>query len=295
MSSIHPMAVIDPTAEIGRDVTIGPFCHVGAGVRLGDGCLLHTNVTLLGPATIGPRNTFFPCTTIGTAPQDLKYKGGPTSVAIGSDNIFRENVTIHRGTEVDRVSGGVTRIGDHNLLMVGVHIAHDCDIGSNCIIANQVQLAGHVKIEDCVNVGGASAMHHFVTIGRNAFVGGMTRVTHDVPPYVKVQGYDQEVRGLNLAGVQRWQLPEASISALKTAVRLLFVRRGDNAPGRTVEGIREIEANGLIADEHVRTLVEFLKRKLEIGIYGRVREHFRQDSDADRESFYRAAGTDGAV
>lgn len=293
MSSIHPMSVIDPTAEIGRDVHIGPFCHVGPRVKLGDGCVLHTSVTLLGPATIGPRNTFFPCTTIGAAPQDLKYKGGPTSVVIGSDNIFRENVTVHRGTEIDRLSGGITRIGDRNLLMVGVHVAHDCDIGSHCIIANQVQLAGHVKFEDCVNVGGAAAMHHFVTVGRNAFVGGLTRVTHDVPPYVKVQGYDQEVRGLNAAGLERWQFPSDSVAALKAAVRQLFARRSEHAPGRTAEALKEIETDGLMTDEHVKALVEFLKRKLEFGIYGRVREHFRQDTDADREGFYRATGADG--
>lgn len=286
MSEIHPTAVIDASARIGRDVRVGPFCYVGPDVELGDGCLLHPHATVLGPATLGARNEIYSYCTLGAAPQDLKYKGGPTALVVGDHNIFRENVTIHRGTEVDRRSEGRTCIGHHNLLMVGVHVAHDADLGSNIIIANQVQLAGHVRLEDRVTIGGATAMHHFVTVGRNAYIGGMTRVTHDVPPYVKVQGYDQEVRGTNVEGMRRWKIPEESIAALKTAARLLYARRGGNSPGRTAEALREIESNGLLRDEHVRYLVEFLQRKLEIGIFGRVREHFRSDRPEDRAAFY---------
>jgi len=170
-----------------------------------------------------------------------------------------------------------------------VHVAHDADIGSHVILANCVQIAGHVRIEDCVNVGGASAMHHFVTVGRNAFVGGMTRITHDVAPYMKVQGYDQSVRGVNTEGLRRWGIPEPSIFALKRAARLLYARRGERSPGRTLEALRQIENDGLMTDEHVRYLVEFLRRKLEVGIFGRVREHFRSDTPADREPFYSRA------
>ena len=286
MTDIHPTAVVDPEARLGEGVRVGPFCFVGAGVELGAGCRLHPHVTLLGPATFGHDNEIYPQCTLGAAPQDLKYKGGPTTLIVGNQNIFRENVTIHRGTEVDLQSRGVTRIGNHNLLMVGVHVAHDCDLGDNVIVANQVQLAGHVRLEDCVTVGGASAMHHFVTVGRNAFVGGMTRVTHDVPPYMKVQGYDQEVRGANLEGMKRWHFSENSVNAVKSAWRLLYGRRGDNTPGRTLEALREIEADGLIADEHVRYLVEFLRCKLEYGVFGRVREHLRRDTPEDRAGFY---------
>jgi UDP-N-acetylglucosamine acyltransferase len=131
-------------------------------------------------------------------------------------------------------------------------------------------------------------MHHFVTIGRNAFVGGMTRVSHDVPPYMKVVGYEQEVRGVNAAGLRRWHIGEESINALKKAARLLYARRGGRTPGRTLEAIREIENNGLIHDEHVRYLTASLRRKLEIGVFGRVREHFRTDCEEDRAAFYRA-------
>ncbi len=291
MTRIHPTAYVDPQAELGTDVEVGAFSYVGPQVQLGDGCVLAPRVTLLGPSTFGPRNVFHPGCVLGAAPQDLKYKGGPTRLVVGAENIFREHVTVHRGTEVDRQSGGVTRIGDHNLLMIGVHVAHDADLGSNIIIANNVQLAGHIRLEDYVVVGGASAMHHFVTVGRNAYVAGMTRVTHDVPPYMKVVGYDQAVRGVNTEGLRRWRVPEESIARIKEAARLLYARRGERSPLRTAEALRVIEANGLMADEHVRYLVEFLRRKLEVGIFGRVREHYRCDTDADRARFY---GTTGA-
>lgn len=286
MSKIHPLAYVDPKAVLGRDITIGPFCYVGADVVLGEGCELHNSVTLRGPAEFGPQNVLFPGCVIGAAPQDLKYKGGPTRLVVGALNTFRELVTVHRGTEVDKVSAGTTRIGDRNLFMVGCHVAHDVDIGSHVIIANGVQIAGHVRIEDYVNIGGVSAMHHFVTVGRTAFVGGMTRVTHDVPPYMKVQGYDQAVRGVNIQGLRRWKLTEESIGAIKAAWKLLYARRGEHSPGRTLDALREIESNGLIGDPHVRYLVEFLQRKLKVGIFGRVREFYREDTDADRARFY---------
>lgn len=287
MSNVHPTAFVDPRAELGDDVEVGPLSYVGPHVRLGDGCRLGPRVTLLGPADFGPRNTFFPGCVLGAAPQDLKHKGGPTRLEVGAENVFRELVTVHRGTEVDRQSEGVTRVGTHNLIMVGVHIAHDADIGSNIIIANNVQIAGHVRIEDAVVVGGVAAMHHFVTIGRLAYVAGMTRVTHDVPPFVKVMGYKQEVRGINVEGLRRWRFPEESVKRFKQAERLLYARRGGRSPLRTAEALAEIEADGLVADEHVRYLVEFLRRKLEVGVFGRVREHYRTDVDTDRAAFYR--------
>ncbi|MFQ5805947.1 MAG: acyl-ACP--UDP-N-acetylglucosamine O-acyltransferase [Phycisphaerae bacterium] len=286
MSEIHPSAVVDPQARLGDEVRIGPFCYVGPGVELGDGCVLHSHVALLGPATFGARNEIYPQCTLGAAPQDLKYKGGPTTLVLGDNNVFRENVTVHRGTEVDRRSEGRTCLGNNNLLMVGVHVAHDAELGNHIILANQVQIAGHVRIEDYVTVGGASAMHHFVTVGRNAFVGGMTRVTHDVPPYMKVLGYDQEVRGTNVEGMRRWHIDEESIAAIKSAARLLYARRGERSPGRMVQALREIDGDGLLENEHVRYLVDFLRRKLDIGIFGRVREHYRSDRPEDRAAFY---------
>lgn len=286
MTDIHPLAYVDRAARLGRNVRVAPFCYVGPDVELGDDCTLHPHVTLQGPLRVGPRNVFFPKCVIGAAPQDLKFKGGPTSVQIGADNQFRELVTIHRGTEVDRRSGGVTSIGNHNLLMVGVHVAHDCEIGNHIIIANQVQLAGHVRLEDCVNIGGASAIHHFSTVGRYAFVAGMTRITHDVPPYMRVAGYEQEVRGINHPGMRRWGIPEDGIRAVKTAWRMLYSRRGERSPGRTLEVLTELAGNGMVQNPCVAELVNFLQRKIEIGVYGRVREHDRTDTAADRARFY---------
>lgn len=286
MTLIHPTAVIDAAATLGADVSVGPFCHVGPDVQLGDRCRLHPHVTITGPATIGPDNEFFSQCVVGAAPQDLKYQGEESQVVIGEHNIFREMVTIHRGTAVDQVSGGVTQIGNRNLFMVGVHLAHDCHVGHHTIIANYVQVAGHVRIEDYVNIGGLSAMHHFVTIGRYAFIGGMTRMTSDVPPYMKVSGYDAEVRGLNDRGMRRWKVDEDSIAAIKRAYRLLYARRGENGVGRTAAALEEIESGTLIEDPHVRYLVEHLRRQFRAGGFGRAREAQRTDSDADRQRFY---------
>jgi UDP-N-acetylglucosamine acyltransferase len=287
MTQIHPTAIVDPQAVLGNHVKIGPYCVVGPGVVLGDACELVAHVTLLGPAEFGMCNTFYPYCVLGAAPQDLKYKGGPTRLLVGSHNVFREHVTAHRGTEVDRRSQGVTRIGDHNLFMIGVHVAHDSDLGSHLLIANQVQIAGHVRIEDRVVVGGVAAMHHFVTVGRDAFVAGMTRVAHDVPPYMKVMGYIQAVRGVNTEGMRRWEVPAESIRAVKAAARLLYARRRSQSPLRTAAALTEIENNGLMDDEHVAYLVAFVRRMLAVGVFGRMREHERSDVPADRQWFYR--------
>lgn len=286
MNRIHRLAYVDPKAELGADVEVGPFCYVGPGVRLGQGCRLHPHATLLGPSTFGCGNQFYSHCVIGAAPQDLKYRGGPTELVVGDDNIFRENTTVHRGTESDRHSGGLTRIGDRNLFMCGVHVAHDSAIGNHVILANNVLLAGHVRVEDCVNIGGGTAVHHLVTIGRNAFIGGVSRVTQDVPPYLTMDGYDQVLRGVNVEGLRRWQFSPESIEALKAAFRLIFPRENGRVAGRTAEAISEIEQNGLSRDEHVRYLIDFLKRKLTVGKHGRWREALRTDRPADRGAFY---------
>lgn len=283
MSKIHPLACIDPKAELGRDVSVGAFAFVGPGVVLGDGCVLHNQCTILGPSTFGPRNEFYPHCVVGAAPQDLKYKGGDTTLRVGASNTFREHVTIHRGTEVD---ASVTIIGSNNLLMVGVHVAHDVIVGNNIILANYVQIAGHCHIEDRVNIGGSSVMHHFVTVGRYAYVGGITGMRADVPPYMKCSGWNFEVRGFNGEGMRRWGIPDPSIDAMKKAYRLLYGGRDENTPGRTLKSLEEIESNGLISDDHVRYLVDFLRRRLTSGTFGRFRESLRRDEAVDRKDFY---------
>jgi UDP-N-acetylglucosamine acyltransferase len=293
MNRIHPSAVVEAKAELGEGVEVGPLCYVGAQVRVGEGCLLGPRVTLLGPSEFGARNAFYPGCVLGAPPQDLKYKGGPTRLVVGSDNIFREHVTAHRGTEIDTLSGGVTCIGNHNLIMVGVHIAHDVSLGNHLIVANNVQFGGHIVVEDCAVIGGVVALHQFVTVGRHAYIAGMARILHDVPPYMKVFGYEQAVRGVNVEGLRRWRLPAESIRKIGLAARLLYARRGERSPLRTREALREIEANGLATDEHVRYLVEFLKRKLEVGVFGRVRASYRVDRPEDREAFYAGAVKEG--
>lgn len=279
MTKIHPLACIDPKAEIGHDVTIGPFCCVGADVRIGDGSVLHERVSIHGPTRIGARNTIYPCAVLGAAPQDLKYRGGPTQLIIGDDNVIRENVTMHRGTEVDRESGGVTRIGNHNLIMIGTHVAHDATVGNHIIIANNVLIAGHVIIEDYVNLGGAVAINHFCTLGRYSFIAGMTRVTKDVPPFSIVEGFECAVRGVNAKGLSRWKFADESIARLTSTFRAVF------GAADMESGLCEVEHNGLISDDAVRYFVEFMRRR-GAGVHGRSRERKRADKPADRGAFY---------
>lgn len=224
----------------------------------------------------GEKCEVYPQAVLGTPPQDLKYAGEHTELRIGKWNVFREMVTVHPGTAN---GGGITRIGDRNLFLIGVHVAHDCQIGSNCIIANYVQFAGHVQVEDHVNMGGASAVHHFVTIGQHAFVGGMTRISADVPPYmivVAARGTRSEVRMVNGVGLQRGGYDHQDIGALKEAYQKLFSRRARLSG----TGIRERVQSLLDAEQlnpHVRYLCEFLMRSFTHGRHGRYLESLRAD------------------
>lgn len=288
---IHPAAHIHPTAKVGRNVTIGPGAFVGEGVELGDGCVLHHNVTV-GPHTrCGRENTFYPSAVVGMPPQDLKYKGGKTSVEMGDHNILREFVTIHAGTEV---AGGVTRIGAHNLFCVGVHIAHDCQVGSHCILSNQVQLAGHVCIEDKVTMGGVAAIHHFTTIGTLAYIGGLTRIVADVPPFMIVEGNPSSIRGYNETGMKRWGLSEEAIRAVRDAYRTLFSKRAERGGVPLLSRLTELEAR-TASEGEVRYLCDSLRHSLVDGVYGRALERHRRDSDADRKAFYQQGSHDGVT
>jgi UDP-N-acetylglucosamine acyltransferase len=282
MIEIHPTAVVDRQAEIGEGTTIGPNCCVGPNVTLGSHCVLHNNATIMGRTTVGDECVFFPYSCVGAPPQDLKYRGGETETVIGDDNIFRENVTVHRGTEL---AGGVTRIGHHNRFLVGSHVAHDVEIGDDCILANHVQLAGHVKVEDRVVMGGLVGVHHFVTIGTMAYIAGLTRVTFDIPPFMVVKGYDARIRGINSEGMSRWHYDEGRIRKIRDAYRALFPRRASEAEGTVLERIERIESNGDMNDD-LRRLFNFIKRSSSDGIFGRYRESLRTDSDVDRAGFY---------
>jgi UDP-N-acetylglucosamine acyltransferase len=280
MKTIHPLACVDPRAELGEDVEIGPFCLVGPDVVIGDRCKLHPRVTLSGHTRIGRDNEFFPNTVIGATPQDLKYRGEPTRLTVGEHNTFREQVTVHLGTEL---GGGVTRIGDHNHLMVGCHVAHDSHLADHIILANNTLLAGHVHLEDCATIAGAAAVHHFVTVGRYAFVAGMARITRDVAPYLVTGGYHAVPRRVNDEGLRRWRFNDEEILALREAYRRLFVRRRTGEAMADI--INEMLENGPL-NEHVRYLLDFLRRSLMHGVHGRYREALREDRQADRGAFY---------
>ncbi len=253
---IHSTAVVDPAAKIAPDVEIGPYCVVGPDVEIGPGCRLLNQVSVHGPVRIGARNVFHPFAIVGGPPQDLSYKGEPVALEIGDDNVVRECVTLNRGTVK---GGGVTRIGNRTLLMAYCHIAHDCVIEDEVVMANAVQLGGHIRIEQGVGIGGATVMHHFVTVGRWAFVGGGMRIKHDVPPYLIVDGLPTKVRGLNLVGLKRRGLDASQIDALKEAYKALF-RSGEVRS----EVLRRLQKKSKLTAE-----VQYLLQSVESTMRGR--------------------------
>jgi UDP-N-acetylglucosamine acyltransferase len=219
---VHPLAIVEPGAELGDDVEIGPFCHVHGGARIGDRTRLFSHVVVATYTTIGSDNQVHPGAVLGGPPQDKTYKGEPTTLTIGNSNVIRECVTINRGTVK---GGGATVLGDRNMLMACSHVGHDCRIGNDIVMANAVLIAGHVHIGDRCVLAGAVACHHFARIGRMAYVGGMSRVVHDVPPFTKVAGERVRVRALNLVGLQRAGVKDHDIEELKRVYNLLFRRK----------------------------------------------------------------------
>lgn len=218
-TEIHKTAIIDPKAAIDEGVYIGPFCIIGEGVRLKKGTRLMSNVIIEGNTEIGERCQIYPFASIGLSPQDIKYKGEKTGVKIGSNNIIREYATIHRAS----VGGdGITEVGDNNFLMAYVHIAHDCKIGSNVVMANLATLAGHVIVEDYAVIGGIVAVHQFTRIGAYAMVGGFSGVGQDIPPYTMASGPRAKLFGLNSVGLKRYGFSDSTINELKKAYKILF-------------------------------------------------------------------------
>jgi UDP-N-acetylglucosamine acyltransferase len=262
---ISPHAVIDKEADIADDVEIGPFCVIGPHVKIGPGCKLFNNVTIIGHTTIGPRNVFFPNAVIGAPPQDLKYKGADTRLEIGEGNTFREAVTVHVGTEK---GGGVTRIGNQNLLMVNVHLGHDVQLGSRCIVSNNTMIAGHVVIGNGVAMMGGVGIHHFVTIGDYAYLAGYAQIHHDVPPFVKIDGSDK-VRTLNVTGLRRAGFTNEDVEALKDAFKRIWFSK-ERSVNKAIAGFDLL--NGI--NPQVKTMVQFLQRR-NAGKNGRYLEGLR--------------------
>jgi UDP-N-acetylglucosamine acyltransferase len=273
-TEIHPTAVIEDGARIGPGVRIGPYCVIGPEVTLGAGCVLHNHVTIIGRTTLGKECRVFSGAVLGAIPQDLKYRGEATRLQIGDRNVFREMVTVHPGTAG---GGGVTRIGDDNHLLVGVHVAHDCQVGHRCVIANYVQLAGHVKVEDAVTFGGQSGVHHFVTVGKYAMVGGLSPITQDVPPFMIVvgaRGAGPRVRFINRVGLKRNGFTEEQILALKIAQMKLFSPAARRRGRPILDIIAEMRASESL-DENVAYLCDFLARSFAHGRNGRYLESLR--------------------
>ncbi len=248
--SVHPSAIVASGAVVPGSCIVGPFCTIGPEVVLGEGCNLISHVVLDGRTRIGARNTIYPFTSIGIAPQDLKYAGEPTETVVGDDNTIRECTTISRGTVK---GGGVTRLGSNNLLMAYVHIGHDSQVGSHCILANAATLAGHVIVEDYSSIGAFSPVHQFCTVGQYAFIGGGTIVTQDVLPFSLTSSRrENKAFGINKVGLARRGFSAERLAALQKAFRLLLTSKMNTT--QAVEKIRELKT------EDANLLASFVER-----------------------------------
>ena len=261
-TSIAANAWVDPRAEIDEEVVIGPFCTIGAGARIGRGTVLHNSVTLMGNVTLGQDNVLFPNVVLGAEPQDISYRGSETCVEIGDGNTFREGVTVNRASEKE---DGVTRIGSHNFLMGGCHVAHDCKLGSHILIANGSLLAGHVHVHDYASISGAVAVHQFVTIGSYSFVSAISRALHDVPPYMLVEGIPARPRCINIVALKRNNFTADRVETIAAAHRLLYRSKVGLSHAREI-----LRTNDQLSDE-VEHLLSFIEGQ-QVGKHGRGRE-----------------------
>ena len=218
---ISNQSEIDPKAEIDEGVTIGPWCIVGPGVRIGSGTVIESHVVIRANTTIGTNNRFYQFCSVGENPADKKFEGEETWLKIGDDNVFREGVTLHRGTGA---GGGYTKIGDDNLMMAYGHVAHDCVVGSHTVFANNVGLCGHVTIDDWAILGGYAGVNQFLTVGAHAMIGGMTHISNDVPAYMIVSGRPATVRSVNTIGLERRGFDKESIAEIREAFKILYKR-----------------------------------------------------------------------
>ncbi|HEX8706148.1 MAG TPA: acyl-ACP--UDP-N-acetylglucosamine O-acyltransferase [Myxococcaceae bacterium] len=219
MAQVHPTAVVHPDAKLHETVEVGAFAVIGPKVKIGEGTRVGPHVVIEGRTTLGARNRVFQFSSLGAAPQDLKYGGEDTELIIGDENQIREFTTLHIGTAG---GGGATRVGNRNLFMANSHVAHDCVVGNGCILANSAALGGHVQVEDHVILSGLTAVHQFTRLGKHAFIAGGAMVVMDVPPYCMAQGDRAELVGLNTVGLERHGFSEERISRIKEAYRILF-------------------------------------------------------------------------
>jgi UDP-N-acetylglucosamine acyltransferase len=258
-------ASIHPRAEIDLDVEIGPYCVIGPLAKIGRGTRLENHVTIMGQVTIGQHNHLSPGVVIGGEPQDLSYRGSDTQVIIGDHNTIREGVTINRATEKE---DGVTSVGSHNYFMACSHVAHDCRVGDHVILANGTLLGGHVHVHDCASLSGAVAVHHYATIGAYSFTSGLSRVLHDVPPFMLVEGQPARPRCINIVALKRNDFSPEAIDSLAEAHRLLYRAKVG------LEHAREILRGHDQLTPEVNQLLAFISCQQE-GRHGRARERRR--------------------
>lgn len=283
MAQIHPTAIVDASAKLASSVVIGPWCTVGPRVEIGEDTVLRPHVHITALTRIGKANTFHPYCVVGGDPQDLKWHGEPTWLEMGDYNTVREHATIHRGTGN---GGGMTQIGSHNLLMCNVHIAHDCVIGNHTILANNVMLAGHIHIEDYANLGGGAGVHHFARIGYCAFVGAMSRVAKDVPPFMLCEGSPAAIRGFNQVGMSRLGYDEKEVEAVKDAFKRIFRTKGGSAASE-MKGLRAAHPKSQALARIMAAL-----QQISGGVNGRALETARTDDKrAARSGAGNRAGT----
>ena len=246
---IHPQAIIDPSAKLAADVSVGPFSVIGADVEIASGTTVGPHVVINGPTKIGKDNTIFQFSSIGEKPQDLKFENEATELIVGDRNTIREYVTLHRGTPS---GGGVTRIGDDNLFMASSHVAHDCIIGNNIIVANATALAGHVVVNDYVIFGGYTTVHQFTRIGAHAFTGFSTAIDRDVLPFFTVAGNRARAIGINKVGLKRRNFSPETIRALQDAFKLLI--KSSCSHKVALEKVKVLAQK----DDNVRMMLDFL-------------------------------------
>jgi UDP-N-acetylglucosamine acyltransferase len=245
---IHPSAVIAPEAELAEDVEVGPHVVIEGPVRVGPGCVLRPGAVLVGPLTLGRRNVVFSHAVLGERPQHLKYAGEPTRLEIGDHNVFREHVTVHRGT----TQSWATRVGSHNYFMANSHVAHDCRVGSHCILANGALLGGHCTLEDHVYLSGNCAVHQFIRVGRLALLSGVSATTKDIPPFI-IQQRINCIVGVNVVGMRRAGIPTAHIDAVRRAFHILYLQEQ-----LLQQALRQIEEE-LGAVPEVAEMVAFIR------------------------------------
>lgn len=284
MTNIHTTAIVDPEAKIADDVLVGPYSCIGPNVVIREGVVIHSHVVITGETTIGKHCEIFSFSSIGGRPQDLKHNPNDTSpLVIGDHCLIREGVTINGGTQKDN---NLTKIGSHNVFLMYSHVGHDCVIGDHCILSNQVLLGGHVKLGSYVGIGGGSAVHQFVEIGDHVFVGGLTPIIKNIPPFAFCHGIGQPLTifGLNIVGLRRRSIPTKSIQSLNRAYALFFEQSKHLLLKEKIAALNQTFEQEAKEDPHLQTLLDFFKTERKRPLCTRFRPHESDEQEHETET-----------